>query len=536
MPTPTLARPAPWTRVALALLALALAPLGGCGAFDSGGGDDGPAPLSITTPTLPPAGLNYTYSANLQAAGGAGGYVWTQVAGSTPPGVTISSSGTVSGTPTAVGTYSVSVQVTDAEASSDTASYAITVMPFQMSVVGLHWGDGWTGESYAVTSVSGAGVTFSLDLNGSGASLVGANPSAGTVTYVAGPGAGLDRIRGTSGSGESATVDVVVVENPVANMIARFSTTDVWHVRFEGKQGSHPYASDFDASLASIGLRAGNSYDASGTTADQVARAYVRQQTLRHLNAMYLNFEDGSPAAGGLDISFPFEEPPWPPYASPADGDVDAPAPNHFNVISVLAGGLSGVIGTAYLDTTTNAYQENDTTSPSTGGPFGVFCDEISDFFNQAYLNSTLPGSPVSSADLPALKALLYGTASPGGRYAELQRIGEGYGRTLAAVAAHEIGHSLGLDHTSPAQSGSIMNAVGQIGPGASYAFVAADVAQLQSGLPGPGRGGSPLHAASASEVLQSLLYTGAPGDTAVVCGPCCMHGRRANWEPQTSR
>ena len=536
MPTSHIHRSTPGTGVVLAALAALFLVAPGCGM--GGGGDGGPAPLSITTPALPPAGLNYTYTTTLEASGGAGGYVWTVVGGGLPPGVAVAPNGTVTATPTSLGTYTVSVEVTDSSAATDSASYSLSVMPVQVTVQALHWGKAWTGEAYSVTSVAGAGVTFAFTQNMTGGTLSNANPSAGTATYHAGPIPGTDRLRGTGTSGEIADVDVVAVKSPVGSMIARFSSTDVWLVRFKGKQGAHVFSCDFDAGLASIGLRGAASYDATGTTADQIARACVQRGVLAQSNLLYLNNADGSPAPGGLKISFPYYELPSPPYYSPADGDVDAPAPNHYNVISVHYGdGASGVIGTAYTDSTSNSWQENDTTSTTSGGPLGVFVDEIIPYFNSGFANDALPGSPVSASDVPALEAILYGTSNPGGRYDEIRRIVDGFASTVAEVVAHEIGHSLGLNHTSPAQSGSVMNASAMIGPGASFHFIPSDVTILQGGLPGPGRGGAPLYGPVGYEFLGSLLYTGHPGEEAVVCGGCeTIGGRALGHEPQPTK
>jgi hypothetical protein len=529
------------------LLAVLSCLLAACAGGGGGGGDDGGGgtPFGIATTTLPVGGSGVPYSTALVATGGTAPYFWSLAGGSSlPPGLGLGSLGTISGTPTALGTFTFDVVVSDSSATpeSDTASYVLVVSAFDATVGGLHWGDAWTGESYPASAVGATTVTFTLLVNESGASIVNPNPSAGTATYVAGPAAGTDRIRASDGSGNVEDIDVPVRANPVGNMDANFAGTDVWYMRFSGKENfTHAFANDFDQSLAALGLRASTSIDAEGTVADQVARTWIRQQTLRFLNVFYRNNPDGSPAAGGLEISFPFEQP-LPPHFHPSDGAVNGGAFNQYNVMSFLHGTLSGVLGTAYLDEPSNDSQENDTTTDQSGD-LGVFTDEIASYFAVAYHNDTLPGAPVGSGDVARLKALLYGTPVAGdARYDEIKRIGEGYAKTLAAVAAHEVGHSLSLSHTSPSQSGSIMNAATVIGPGANYSFTANDVTALGNALPGPNRGGVPAIVEDDPDVAFSRvagdleigpddgIVGGAPrsrcGDEED-CGCCVLHRRK---------
>jgi Putative Ig domain len=71
-----------------------------------------PGILQITTFALPPATLGRPYSVQLTATGGGGTYTWSVVSGSLPPGLTLSSSGAITGTLRAAGHYPFTVLVT----------------------------------------------------------------------------------------------------------------------------------------------------------------------------------------------------------------------------------------------------------------------------------------------------------------------------------------------------------------------------------------------------------------------------------------
>src|SRR3974390_3545244 len=88
---------------------LAIAALSSCG---GGNSDSGTPQLSITAAS-PPVGTSgsaypgYTFI----ASGGTAPLSWKEL-GALPPGVQLSTSGQLSGTPTIAGTYSISVVVT----------------------------------------------------------------------------------------------------------------------------------------------------------------------------------------------------------------------------------------------------------------------------------------------------------------------------------------------------------------------------------------------------------------------------------------
>lgn len=69
--------------------------------------------LRITTTTWPQIKLGTAYTSTLEAIGGALPYTWTKIDGDLPPGLDISPTGVISGTPTVEGVYRFTVQVTD---------------------------------------------------------------------------------------------------------------------------------------------------------------------------------------------------------------------------------------------------------------------------------------------------------------------------------------------------------------------------------------------------------------------------------------
>jgi large repetitive protein len=86
------------------------------------------APLVITTPAALPAGVaGASYTTTLQATGGVPPYTWTVNSGSTlPAGLTLTSAGVLSGTPTSGGSYSFGITVTDSKLSVVKANMKVT--------------------------------------------------------------------------------------------------------------------------------------------------------------------------------------------------------------------------------------------------------------------------------------------------------------------------------------------------------------------------------------------------------------------------
>jgi PKD repeat protein len=92
------------------------------------------AAVSITTTALPGGTQGAAYSTTLAASGGTPPYTWSLASGTLPPGLALgASSGVISGTPTATGTYSFTVQVA-AGAQTATKALSIVVAPAVTSI------------------------------------------------------------------------------------------------------------------------------------------------------------------------------------------------------------------------------------------------------------------------------------------------------------------------------------------------------------------------------------------------------------------
>jgi large repetitive protein len=84
------------------------------------------AKVTVTTESLSPTVQNQPYSLQL-AASGASSFAWSVAGGTLPPGITLSSSGLLSGTPTQVGAFTFTVQAREGSR-SDTKTLTLAVV------------------------------------------------------------------------------------------------------------------------------------------------------------------------------------------------------------------------------------------------------------------------------------------------------------------------------------------------------------------------------------------------------------------------
>ena len=86
-----------------------------------------PTSIAITSTSLPSANAGSPFVATLGASGGTGAVGWSIDSGTLPGGITLSSNGTLAGSSTSLGTFTVTVRATDIGWPSNIASRTLTV-------------------------------------------------------------------------------------------------------------------------------------------------------------------------------------------------------------------------------------------------------------------------------------------------------------------------------------------------------------------------------------------------------------------------
>jgi hypothetical protein len=169
--------------------------------------------LSVTSTTLPNAILSVAYTTSLSARGGTTPYTWSITGGVLPAGLSLASDGTISGTPTAAGTASFTVQVADHATPAATASASLAINVLQNSgslqVTSASLAGGTVGVSYSATLTAAGGMTPYTWSLASGALPAGLALSAGGV------------ISGTPTAAGSFTFRVQVVDSSAPQQSAQ---------------------------------------------------------------------------------------------------------------------------------------------------------------------------------------------------------------------------------------------------------------------------------------------------------------------------
>lgn len=199
--------------------------------------------LSVTTASLPGAGLGVAYSQTVQATGGVPSYQWSLTGGSLPAGLTLSSAGVISGTPTGgTGTSHFTVTVTDSQTptpKTSSAALSITVALAPLSVATTSLVDGVKGNAYSQTlqasggtppytnwAITAGALPANLTLNAGTGAITGTPTATGTSNFT---------VKVTDSAADTATANLSITVNgalaitttslPAASVGAAYSAT-----------------------------------------------------------------------------------------------------------------------------------------------------------------------------------------------------------------------------------------------------------------------------------------------------------------------
>ncbi len=131
-----------------------------------------------TTSPLPGGTVGSAYNQALASSGGTGTITWSLSAGSTPPGLSVNPSGSISGNPAGAGTFSFTVKATDSNSDTATAPLSLTVARATTTVAPLA-----SPSQSALNQL----VTYSAVVGGGSGSV---SPT-GTVTFTSSPAGSL---------------------------------------------------------------------------------------------------------------------------------------------------------------------------------------------------------------------------------------------------------------------------------------------------------------------------------------------------------
>jgi subtilisin family serine protease len=178
-----------------------------------------PAPLTITTSSLPGGTVGQSYSQTLNATGGQTPYTWSVSTGSLPPGLSLNpATGVVSGTPTSAGTFGFTAQVSDGtQTDTQTLSIVVSAAPtLTITTVTLPQGTIGVGYSTGVSATGGTGSYGWTLVSGHlppGLALTSGTPSATIAGTPTKKGNYSFTLRVTDGAGHVATKALSIFVN-----------------------------------------------------------------------------------------------------------------------------------------------------------------------------------------------------------------------------------------------------------------------------------------------------------------------------------
>jgi hypothetical protein len=202
--------------------------------------------LTISTASLPGGTVGTAYTSTLAATGGVPPYTWTAT-GSLPAGLALSGTGVLSGTPSAGGSFTIGVKVTDSQGVTATKSLPLSVTGVAITTAAtLPNGTASLPYSQTLSVTSGSapytwstGASLPPGLSLSAAGVISGTPSvAGSFSFT---------IAVTDSGGQSATQTFTVTINPAPLTITTVTPLfdgivgTLYSQTFSASGGTKPY-------------------------------------------------------------------------------------------------------------------------------------------------------------------------------------------------------------------------------------------------------------------------------------------------------
>jgi hypothetical protein len=149
---------------AIIVVLVCICGLVGCGDVSNVSGPAGPGPLTITTTSLPDGTQNQPYAAALGGSGGITPYTWSLPSGSPalPAGLSLdATAGTITGTPTAVGTTTPIFRLVDSSSPEQSVQKSLTITitttPQPLTITTSSLPEGAVNQPYPPTTLQATG-------------------------------------------------------------------------------------------------------------------------------------------------------------------------------------------------------------------------------------------------------------------------------------------------------------------------------------------------------------------------------------------
>lgn len=175
-------------------------------------------PVAITTSTLPNGKIDVAYNQTLTASGGRAPYTWVANSG-LPAGLTLSSAGQITGTPSAVGTSLLSVTATDSNGRTGSRTISLEILPPGVEITTTSLPIAQQGEAYSVQlALLGGSSPYTWSITaGTLPSGLTLNTSTGVISgSTTGSGASALTFKVVGADGSEDTVDLTLTRSNVA--------------------------------------------------------------------------------------------------------------------------------------------------------------------------------------------------------------------------------------------------------------------------------------------------------------------------------